>query len=261
MSHKSFAAILIGMVIVLASLFTLSGLWLTVARTLVALLVLVVPGYAIASALFPKRRFGRLEILVFSLGLSMAVAALGGLVLNWTPWGLGAGSWTLFLSVITLGAGAIALARRGGAPALPTMPAIAFRSMAHPTQSAGLFMVSAALLLALALRVAVTGVVQQPYQGFTQLWLLPVHKGNLGAVRLGVVNRESAMTSYRLRLMAGGRAVREWSIHALKPNGTWQATVTLSSKLQPAQRVEATLYRANSPRLVYRRVWIQANQQ
>jgi uncharacterized membrane protein len=47
------------------------------------------PGYALVSALFPKRdRLSGLERLGLSFGLSIAVVPLIGLILNFTPWGI-----------------------------------------------------------------------------------------------------------------------------------------------------------------------------
>jgi uncharacterized membrane protein len=47
------------------------------------------PGYALVSALFPKRdKLGGIERLGLSFGLSIAVVPLIGLILNFTPWGI-----------------------------------------------------------------------------------------------------------------------------------------------------------------------------
>jgi uncharacterized membrane protein len=53
------------------------------------LFALFFPGYALVSALFPKRdRLGGIERLALSFGLSIAVVPLIGLILNFTPWGI-----------------------------------------------------------------------------------------------------------------------------------------------------------------------------
>jgi hypothetical protein len=57
-------------------------------RILTLPLVLVLPGYAVTAALFPNRSLGVPERLVFSLGLSVAIVVLGGLLLNVTPFGV-----------------------------------------------------------------------------------------------------------------------------------------------------------------------------
>jgi uncharacterized membrane protein len=51
--------------------------------------VLFFPGYALITALFPKKTdLGIIERLTLSIGLSLAVVPLIGLALNYTPWGI-----------------------------------------------------------------------------------------------------------------------------------------------------------------------------
>lgn len=47
------------------------------------------PGYALISAIFPKRdKLGGIERIALSLSLSIAVVPLIGFILNFTPWGI-----------------------------------------------------------------------------------------------------------------------------------------------------------------------------
>ncbi|MDQ6673875.1 MAG: DUF1616 domain-containing protein, partial [Chloroflexota bacterium] len=73
----------------------LGTLW--VRASLAGPLVLVLPGYALVRALLPARPRRLAELLLLSLGSSLAIAVLGGLVLNLTPWGIRAESWAVFL--------------------------------------------------------------------------------------------------------------------------------------------------------------------
>jgi hypothetical protein len=50
--------------------------------------VLFLPGYVTVRVLFPKREFDDIESLALSIGLSLALVPLFGLVLNYTPWGI-----------------------------------------------------------------------------------------------------------------------------------------------------------------------------
>lgn len=63
---------------------------LSVARyVLGSLFVLYLPGYAVVEALYPSgSELSPLERLALSLGLSLAVVPLLGLLLNYTPWGI-----------------------------------------------------------------------------------------------------------------------------------------------------------------------------
>src|SRR5438105_797407 len=65
-------------------------------------LVFILPGYALTEVLFRKRSLGAPERLLFSIGLSLAIAILSGLILNLLPGGLQAISWALWLGLFTV---------------------------------------------------------------------------------------------------------------------------------------------------------------
>jgi len=51
--------------------------------------VLFLPGYSLIEALYPKKEdLDSLERLALSIGLSLALVPLVGLLLNYTPWGI-----------------------------------------------------------------------------------------------------------------------------------------------------------------------------
>lgn len=219
-------------------------------------LVLVVPGYALALALLPAPRVGGGERLVLSLGLSLALAALGGFVLNWTPWGLGAQPWAAFLALTTLAAGAVAWVRRPPSNRQP-VPLGAVTTSRRPgrrTALPALLMVLAALAAGAAWWTARSGAAQQASAGFTQLWTLPATEGGALTVRLGVRSREPVPLSYRVRLEVEGELVQEWPAVVLEPGEQWEATATLSPSQGAAGPVKAVLYRADAPATAYRHV-------
>src|SRR5258708_19924598 len=103
MNHRStdiFAVVAITLVAAVLALLVPPDIALI--RILTLPLVLVLPGYALTAALLPNRSLGVAERLMFSLGLSLAVVILGGLALNWTPFGLRAISWAVLLAGLTL---------------------------------------------------------------------------------------------------------------------------------------------------------------
>jgi len=53
-----------------------------------AAFVLFVPGYSLLQLLFPTKDIDVIERIVLSIGLSLAVAPLIGLTLNYSPWGI-----------------------------------------------------------------------------------------------------------------------------------------------------------------------------
>src|SRR5918997_6967724 len=71
-------------------------------------LVLFLPGYGLTAAL-ENRQLSPPERLLFSVGLSLALTVLAGLVLSWTPWGLQRGSWAVLLGGMRLAATLVAL--------------------------------------------------------------------------------------------------------------------------------------------------------
>ena len=75
--------------------------------------VLFIPGYAAVEALFPRsREMDSIERIALSVGLSLALVPLVGLILNYTPWGITLLPIVISLSVLTTCLVGIALARK-----------------------------------------------------------------------------------------------------------------------------------------------------
>jgi uncharacterized membrane protein len=202
---------------------------------------LFLPGYAISAVIFARNRIGRQHFLLFSLGLSLAVLALGALVLNYGPGGIRAWSWALLLFLVVLGCcrGAALRRPRGtGSPVAWSPPRV---GAAQVALGAG-----AALVLIAAVTLAFTPLTATNATGFTEMWIAPL-PGD-GGVRIGVGSAERDNSSYRLVVNFGGS--RE---------------VTRRLRLEPGQRevlalgesaaaasplpvpVTATLFKEDSP--------------
>lgn len=50
--------------------------------------VLFLPGYCLVKALFPEKELDHIERVAISLGMSLILVPISGLVLNFTPWGI-----------------------------------------------------------------------------------------------------------------------------------------------------------------------------
>jgi uncharacterized membrane protein len=75
--------------------------------------VLFIPGYVAVEALFPKgRELDGIERLALSVGLSLALVPLVGLLLNYTPWGIRLDPIMVSLTILTIGLALVAFARR-----------------------------------------------------------------------------------------------------------------------------------------------------
>lgn len=226
-------------------------------RILTLPLVLVLPGYAMTAALFPRRELGVPERLVFILGLSLVIVILGGLMLNWTPFGLQASSWVVLLSVITLGASAVAVLRRRG-QSLSAQGWLRIRNLGL-TFRLGLLLGLTAVVLGGAIVLSSIGAAQQSRPGFTQLWILPASSSK-NTVNLGMSNMELTAMEYRLVVEMDGKVVKVWPSIDLNRDQQWHATLVLPQTGHggAAQQVEGLLYRANAPNTIYRHVlvWI-----
>ncbi len=76
-------------------------------------LVLFLPGYSLICALFPKKdEMDGIERIALSIGLSIAVVVIIGLMLNYTPWGIRLSPILLAISSFTLILAAVTAARR-----------------------------------------------------------------------------------------------------------------------------------------------------
>lgn len=77
-----------------------------------SVLVLFLPGYALIESLYPKRDLDELTRFALSIGLSLAVTPLTGLVLNFTPFGIRLLPVAISLAGITVALLFVALTRK-----------------------------------------------------------------------------------------------------------------------------------------------------
>ena len=84
--------------------------WVYIRYTLGSVYILWLPGYTFLRVLFPVKRSEKgntksldaIERVVFSIGVSLALVPLTGLLLNYTPWGIRLTSIVLTLLALTL---------------------------------------------------------------------------------------------------------------------------------------------------------------
>ncbi len=217
-------------------------------------LVLFIPGYALTSAFLPDSLQGQPMRLLCSLGLSLSVTILVGLLLNLTPAGFQPYSWAITLGAITLLAALLALARRWRDPIpalnVPHEPQGAYAL----TASSVIVLMMAAAILAGAYLVTRAAALEQPYPGFTQLWLLRAGPTDQKSLLVGVRNLEEQPVSYRLEMTVGGQLVARWQLLSLDHSQEWQQVVSLANQQLPPEgnEVIVSLYRQDDPNTVYR---------
>jgi len=67
-----------------------------------SIFVLWLPGYTFIKALFPEKELDNIERVALSIGMSLALVPITGLLLNYTPWGIRLTPITLSLLALTL---------------------------------------------------------------------------------------------------------------------------------------------------------------
>jgi len=228
------------------------ALRLVLAVTLVA----VLPGYALTALLLARHpKKDRILTTAMSMGLSLALSAVGGVVLHLSPGGLRAEGWSLLLGGITLIACAFAadLRRRDGTAAPP--PAVT-RGLDRRSLTPTLLLFGSALVLgAAAILVAQQGARDQPRPGFTQMWLT---RGVAeGEVTVGIHNQEGRAILVRLILTTGSSVVAEFPSVMIPPADTWTRTLTVAGGQPEDEPLVATLFQVNEPDTVFRlaRLW------
>lgn len=246
------------------------------------LLVLILPGYSLTSLLFPTRHVRPLDRVALTIGLSLAVAILSGVVLNLFPFGIQPNSAALSLGGISLVLSIAAIVRR-----LAQSERSAERGalLADRTRHARLPFVYrsdvalggvAILVVVAAIGVAVYSASQRYDSGFTELWIQPVqlpHKSATATpqqqtvqassapatVTIGIHSEELTTKAYTLEVYVGATLARTWDQVTLTPGQTWQRNLTFPVLLTaPQVRVYVTLTRLDRPG-VYRHVifWIR----
>jgi len=93
--------------------------WSYLRQVLGIVFVLLLPGYTILKALFPLQvpiktsteNLDNIERVALSLGMSIAIVPIIGLILNYTPWGIRLTPIVISLFVLTLISATIAMAR------------------------------------------------------------------------------------------------------------------------------------------------------
>ena len=73
--------------------------------------VLFLPGYSLIRALFGSKELDNIERLALSIGLSLALVPLAGLLLNYSPWGIRTTPVTFSLLALTLAFASAAVVR------------------------------------------------------------------------------------------------------------------------------------------------------
>jgi len=220
---------------------------LVVRAVLLVPLVLILPGYAIAANLFSRGTIGSIERAVYSVALSIALVAVGGLLIQ-VVLDLGRDVWAVFLAAVTIYA---ALRLRGEAPGEPIgWP----QAIPWPLPVAILAFILAGFIAGLAIASAGDGLREaQAKIRFTDFWLLPAGAGTVPAggedLEVGLRSHEGRPVRFGLQLSSDGRVISRQSLR-LRGGEEWKQSFVVA-QAPPGVPVLATLTREGEP---YRRL-------
>ena len=239
--------------------------------------VIFFPGYTLMAALFPRREsVSGIERLVLSFGLSIAVVALIGLILNSTPWGIrlesilwSTASFILIMAVITW-------FRRKRL--LEESFSIEF-TLASVSWGKGVLnrLLSIVLVIVILGALGITGYViaaSKLGQEFTEFYVLGLEGettdypeelkvGEEGIVTITIINREYETVSYRVEVVFNDIKVDEIGPLILQNDEEWTQEVSFAPEIAGEnQKVEFLLYRNGElrPYLEALRLWIDVRE-
>ena len=241
-------------------------------------LIFIVPGYMLAEAVFQKHLLEKmkmplsifrpgttqplntLEYFTLSIGLSITCDILGGFLLNLFPMGLTTTSWLTFFGVLTLLLAFVVILQRLHRSQNIQNSSPRF-SRIRLSLSQMLLFGLAGIVVIFSILFSIHSATQQPYPGFTQLWLLPpAQRESSCVVQLGVQNFEGTNVTYRVTMQVNGVSTATWVSVALAPQQTWNRSVPIAfgstTKISKKAMVVAQLYRMNNPTVVYRYVHV-----
>lgn len=209
-----------------------------------ALVVLILPGIALAIFSRPAPSMRRLDLLLVAAVLSLGYVVIGGLILNLAPGGLSRTSW-LGLTVVVPLLAIAAFARRG-------LPPLRRDGWVRPKKREAVALFAAGALVTLALLVARLGV-NQPTKPFTALWIVPASSG---MVEIGIDNHEEAVTTYRIDVNVNGTIEASFPDVTVAVGERW--TKLISEPDADGSQVEVLAYLSIQRDVVYRRVTFSA---
>jgi uncharacterized membrane protein len=204
--------------------------------------VLFFPGYALIGALFPKKTdLGGIERLTLSIGLSLALAPLIGLALNYTPWGIRLYPIITSLFATTLLLSIVSNYRRAKLPS--DLKFHTLNNLKMPDLKAiprtDKVLVTAVLIAIIAVASITVYVASAPKIGepFTEFYLLgpdgkladyPVNltlsKNRI--VILGITNHEYAPVVYRIDILFDNQTIETITNIQLEHQESWSQNYT-----------------------------------
>ncbi len=214
--------------------------------------VLFFPGYTLIAALYPRKDdLDGVERLALSLGLSLAVVPLIGLVLNYTPWGIRLAPILVSLTLFTVICSVLAATKRRALSPAERLPAdvrpVVAAVRGWPWVTIAISAAVIALILMIGFRTGVLGG-SRVGETFTEFYVLGpggkaegyprrVFVGQSAEVILGVVNHEARPASYSIQIRAGDDLLRTLGPIYLQNEQKWEAPTAFAPR-HPGESVK-----------------------
>jgi len=241
--------------------------------------VLFFPGYTLVSALFPKREgMSGIERVALSLGVSIAIVPIIGLILNYTIWGIGLES-VLYSIVSFILISSIIGWFRGKRLTEQERFNVEFQ-LGVPRWSGGAWNRTLSIILIIAILVALGTLgyfMAKPKvgEGFTEFYILglngkaadypkEIRLGNEEKVIVGIVNLEHEVVSYRVEIKIDGVKNNEAGPVVLANEQKWEEIVSfMPDKSGDSQEVEFLLYKneETEPYLKPLHLWVNVTEE
>jgi uncharacterized membrane protein len=256
--------VMVGILTITLLLFPVVAFTTGTLRIILALpLALFFPGYTLLSALFPRREdLDSFRRMVFSVGLSIVVLPIIGLVLNYTPWGIGPFPILVSIFLFILVTSSTAWYRQRG---LPGQERLSFtfeirlsgwKDMSGLTRTLAIIILVAVLTTIGSLGYAIS----TPEQGdrYTEFYIMaPEYNtveyafettvGQPVYLTVVITNHEHEPLDYRVEIVSGDNSIRSLSTGTLDHEEEWRREVDfVLSAPGENRKVEFYLYTDNS---------------
>jgi uncharacterized membrane protein len=241
-------------------------------------LILLLPGYSLIAALYPKKDdLDVIERVGLSFGLSIVITALIGLALRYTQWGTKLTPILILLSVFTVIMAIIGYIRRKRVPEGDKFY-VNFSgflsSIKHmfKVESKTSKIISIILLLSIILAVSTTAyILINPKQGetFTEFYILGpggqasgypsnITVGQNSSVIIGIVNHEQKTVNYNLVISSNVEVMSDMNI-TLTPGNKTEIPYTFSESTAGLKKVDFSLYKLPDNTNIYRSLHLIVN--
>jgi uncharacterized membrane protein len=253
------------------------------------LLVLFLPGYALAGAIFPaKKDLEGIERAAISLGLSIAAVPILGFSLNYSTWGIRETPVLAELSIFIILMCVIAYYRRKllpeveafGVPFKVCLVSMKTKILEKPESKTDKIIAFTLVLSILASVGSLSYIIGNPKEGehFTEFYILGKNvttedyptefvKGEKGTVVVGIVNHEYRPVDYTMEVRLENRSLpipESKKYVSLGNNMSWEEPITFTPSFEGKNmKLEFLLFNETEKTVPYRNLhlWINVTEE